>query len=104
MPSLAKRVVHHSVAGLEQIAPHHGDRDERGDDRREEGGAEERLEAGQPELEQQRRAERSPIDSGTPTPTKYKRVAQRLPEQRGPQQLQIVAETDEAQIAQSASA
>ena len=55
---LAERIVDHAVAGLEQIAPDHGDGDQGGDHRREQRGAEEGLEARQARMQQQGRAER----------------------------------------------
>ncbi len=54
---VAQRIIHHAVAGMEQIAPDHRDRHEGGDDRGEQCSPEERPETRQAGMQQQRRAQ-----------------------------------------------
>ena len=51
-------------------------------------------------VEQQRRAERGGDRQRHADDHEVERIAERLPEQRGLQQARVIAETDEAQIAQ----
>ena len=79
---MTQRIVDHSIPGLEQIAPHHRDRDECGDHRGEQRGAEEWREARYARMEEQGRAKRQPDRQGHTDRDEIKRIAECLPEQR----------------------
>ena len=97
---MRERVVDQTVARVEQIAPDHRDCDHRGHDRSEQRGAEQALEAGETGVEQQRGCERYRDRSRHADHDEIKRVAKRFPEQRCAQQVEVVAEPDEAQVVQ----
>ncbi len=94
-----ERVVDEAIARVEEIAPDHRDRDDRRHDRREQRGAEESLEARKLRIEQQRRAERQRDRQRHADQHEVQRVAERFPEQRRLQDVEVVAEPDEAQVA-----
>ena len=101
-PEQAQTVVQQPIARVVEVAPHHRHRHQRRDHRQEERGAKEAGEAGQAGVHQQRRAERNRHRQRPTHDHEIKSVAERGPEQRALQQLQIVVETDEAQPVQIA--
>src|SRR5690606_4552041 len=90
--------VQEAVAGVKDVAPYHGDRDQRGDYRREEDRAEQRAKASQLRIHEQRRDQRQSDRQGRAEDDEVEGVAERLPEQRVLQQGVVVAQSDEAQI------
>ena len=97
---LGERVVDQAIARVEEIAPDHRDGDDRRYHRREQRSAEETLEARELRIEQQRRAERDRDRKRDAGQHEIERVAERFPEQRRLQDIDVVAEADEAQVAQ----
>ncbi|KAG1269480.1 hypothetical protein G6F65_013641 [Rhizopus arrhizus] len=96
---MAQSVVHQPVAGMEQVAPDHCHRHQGGHHRGEQRGAEQRLEARCRCIEQHRRAQRHADRQRHADQHEVGGVPQRLPEHRCLQQIDVVAQADEAQVA-----